>query len=235
MLPDSTGVKIQTGRFQSVKEGWVATQKWGYRWIPFEKLADLTFDPASGAADPANTEVPFPYMPLLQQAKSQWEAAEGRTVPYKLKVRRFDTRKQLQTTPFRKLLVERAVSYQSRASLLLFSGEKSFQPSGASTHAALDIFYRAWAIRHPDGRVEWISSRLDLDPNGAALAKVDEAINLVSPHAMLEIDGKQFVVTASNLHSARNTVLRTEIFELLSGQFKSRAMYGGTCQPPLSK
>ncbi|RJX31948.1 MAG: hypothetical protein C4516_04685 [Oxalobacter sp.] len=232
---DSTGVKIQAGRFQSTKEGWVATQRWGYRWIPFEKLADLSFDPESGAADPANTEAPFPYNALLQQAKAQWEAAEGRTVPYKLKVRRFDTKKQLQTTPFRKLVVERAVSYQNRASLLLFNGEKSFRPQGASSGAALDIFYRSWAIRHPDGKVEWISSRLDLDPSGAALANVDEAITFISPHALLEIDGKQFVVAASNLHTTRNTIMRTEIFELLSGQFKSRAIYGETCGNPVSK
>lgn len=231
---DVPGIKVKTGRELAGKEGWVATQKWGYRWIPFEKLVDLTFDFKSGAADPANAEIPFPYSPLLEYAKSQWEASEGRTVPSKLKVpptRRMEAKRRLQATPFRKLVIERAVSYQNRSAMLLFYGEKSFTPPAASPEAenAMDIYYRAWAIRHPDGRVEWISSRFDMDPSASALAHVDETITYVSPHALLEIDGKQFIVAASNLQSAKSAALRSEIYELVNGQFKSRAIYGGAC------
>ena len=233
---DAPGVKIKVGTFQSITPGWVSTQKWGYRWNPFEKLAELNFDPQTGAAKPDNDEVPFPYAALLDQAKKQWELVEARTVPYKLKIspgRRYEAKKRLQETPFRKLSVERAISYQDRSSIVLFYGEKSFRVPSSSASGedlgTLDMYYRAWIVRQPDGKVDWISSRFDMDPAAIQLAHVDDAITYISPHALLEIDGKQFIVTASNLRTARYTIMRSEIFELLNNQFKSRGVYGGAC------
>ena len=232
---DAPGVKIKVGTFQNITPGWVSTQKWGYRWNAFEKLAELNFHPQSGAAHPANTEVPLPYAALLAQAKKQWESVETRTIPYKLKLPpngRYAAKKRLEATPFRKLSVERAISYQNRSAIVLFYGEKSLRVPGKSPDddaGTLDIYYRAWIVRQPDGQVEWISSRFDMDPAAARLAQVDDAIAYIAPHALLEIDGKQFIVTASNLRTARSTTMRSEIFELINNQFKSRGIYGGAC------
>ncbi len=228
-------IKVQPSRSAHENEEWVATQKWGYRWIPFEKIVDNNFDPQSGAAHPGNTETPILFASLVNHVRKNWEAAEGRIVPHKLKLGplgRQEALKQLRATPLRKLTVERAVSYQNRSTLLMFYGEKTYRPPNAAASnegATLDIAFRAWAIRHPEGRTEWISSRIDLDPSASAIAHVDETITSISPYALLEIDGKQYVIATSNLNSAKSSTLRTEVFELVNYQFKSRGIYGGAC------
>ncbi len=199
----------------STGSGWLATQRSGFTWAEFETIADV--EPQLAA--------------LAAQVKSRWSELEGRVVE-KMRVaasHRDGLKKSIRIEPWTQFRMSRAAWSSKQTTLLYFRAMKYFhspvlKDGNDDSQAAA---YRGWAVLDADGRTGWPSASVHIEPGNFS---PEPSYTEVSPKALIELDGRQFLVADSHVRFANGGIPGSEVLELVEGKFRSRGTYPGWCE-----
>jgi hypothetical protein len=201
--------------------GWLATQKGGFTWGDFRDIRDADADAKRVSGDSG----------LAAQIKSRWSEREGAVIDRLPATPRenAELKKSLRAEGFSDFRVRRGVWAEKRITLFYFDAKKIFELpmlKDKNGDGSVIAEYRGWAALYPDGRLDWPSARMQLTAAGKLSP---ESYTRFSPRALLELDGRQFLIADSSEYSEKAAVIENEVFELADGKFTSRGVYPGVC------
>jgi len=216
--------------------GWVATQKEGFDWDDFPTIAYVYLDPKEAVTNARSKlvkPVPSDMEGLVHAIMTKWAPLEGAVVKQmKIPASSLDSiRQQLSAATFFDFGISRAVLRRQDQALVFFHAKKFFQnpllrDRNGDDSVAID--YVGWALLDADMQViSWPRSSVNLEasPN----VDVDSYLE-VSPVAVVEIQGRQFLIENANEYEADNEQPGLRVLELVGGDLVKRATYTSTCE-----
>lgn len=228
---DSIEVHVVESPVSEAGPGWAATTTSGFNLNDFTEL--FTTSDRSGIFSEGQRVAALPpfFGQLADQIKTRWASLEGTTVQGLIVEpgNESDIKDLIKKTPYARLHAYRARFSDGLTTLYFFKADKFIHSPklGGPTHEA-HIRYRGWALQQSDRNLSWpaiivgLGSSYSVRGNYAPYREIE-------PLALLELDNRSFLIAKASVDHGSAGTLETELFELVSGKFKSIKTYASWC------